>query len=272
MADGVYPLGTLMAPERALARELKVSRDTVRRALKALRHEGWIESRQGSGWRVVKVQRIHSSGTRGTRPVQAVTLRSFINDAFEEAPVVTLDVYTLTSESLDAHIRLQADRIRDQEIAPERISLRMLLPSKELELPYPRAKDDPGDLRLRHRLHDITKRHSTLLKRALRDLRNDGLVPTVEVEIRHVPLVPTFKLYLLNGKEVLHGPYAVIERTIELDDESEIVALDVLGIGATLTHYEKDDDPNSPGTAFVGSMQSWFDSIWDRLAHAEEWP
>lgn len=117
MAAGVYPLGTLLPPQRFLAEELGVSRDTVQRVLKALRNEKWIETRQGSGSRVVKAQRIHSSGTRNARPAQAVTLRSFIDEAFE-ASEVTLDVYTLTSESLDAHVRMQAERIRDREISP----------------------------------------------------------------------------------------------------------------------------------------------------------
>ena len=265
MAVGVYPLGTLLPPQRFLADEFGVSRDTVQRVLKALRNEKWIETRQGSGSRVVKAQRIHSSGTRVVRPAQAVSLRSFINEAFE-APEVTLDVYTLTSESLDAHIRMQAERIRDREISPERIALRMLLPSRELRLPYPRTKGAPDDPRLQDRLQGITARHSASLRGALRNLRTDALVPSVDIEIRRVPLAPTFKLYLLNGSEALHGPYEVIERTIELDDGSEIEALDVLGLGATLTHYEKDDDANSTATVFVGGMQSWFDSIWNTLA------
>ncbi|MFF5002094.1 GntR family transcriptional regulator [Streptomyces phaeochromogenes] len=271
MADGVYPLGTLLPPQRVLAKEFGVSRDTVQRVLRELSNEGWIETRQGSGSRVMKVQRIHSLGSRTIRPAQAVTLRSFINDAFE-APEVTLDVYTLTSESLDAHIRMQAERIRDHEISPQRIALRMLLPSEELKLPYPTTKGASDDPRLQDRLHEITQRHSASLKGALRVLRTDRLVPTVDIEIRRVPIAPTFKLYLLNGSEALHGPYEVIERTIELDDGEEVVALDVLGLGATLTHYEKDDDPNATGTVFVGGMQSWFDSIWTRLAQREDRP
>ncbi|WP_405907893.1 GntR family transcriptional regulator [Streptomyces sp. NBC_00828] len=265
MAAGVYPLGTLLPPQRFLADELGVSRDTVQRVLAALRNEKWIETRQGSGSRVVKAQRIHSSGTRNARPAQAVTLRSFIDEAFE-APQVTLDVYTLTSESLDAHVRMQAERIRDREISPERIALRMLLPSTDLRLPYPSTKGAPDDRRLQDRLHGITQRHSASLRSALRDLRADGLVPFVDVEIRHVPLAPSFKLYLLNGSEALHGPYEVIERTIELDNGEEVQALDVLGLGATLTHYEKTEDPDYTGSVFVSSMQSWFDSIWGALA------
>lgn len=66
--------------------------------------------------------------------------------------------------------------------------------------------------------------------------------------------------------EALHGFYEVIERPIELSTGEEVAALDVLGLGATLTHHVKDGDPQSPGTVFVDSAQAWFDSVWQRLA------
>lgn len=266
MADGItYPLGSLLPPQRELAREFGVSRDTVQRVLRELGNEGWIESRQGSGSRVVKRQRIQSATAKATRSRQAITLGPLISEAFER-PEVTLDVSTLTSESLDAHIRLQAERIRAGFIAPRRIALRMLLPAESLSLPYPRVKDDENDPRLRDRLHFITKRHTDSLKEVLRNLRAEKLVDAVDLEIRHVRLTPTFKLYLLNGAEVLHGLYEVIERPVVLDTLEEIVALDVLGLGATLTHHVRDSEPNSPGSVFVDSMRSWFDSVWHHLA------
>ena len=141
----------------------------------------------------------------------------------------------------------------------------MLLPSEELELPYPRAIADPGSPRLRDRLRGITQRHTESLLGVLNELATEGLVPSVSVQIRLAPLIPTFNLYLLNGVEVLHGPYEVIERTI-LDGGEVIQALDVLGLGATLTHFVKDGRPQSQSSAFVDSWQSWFDSVWDRLA------
>ncbi len=107
--------------------------------LRELANEGWIESRRGSGSRVKKVQRIQSSTAKATRLRGQVTLAPFISEAFER-PEVTLDVYTLTSESLDAHIRLQSERIRGGFISPQRITLRMLLPDPSLPLPYPRVK------------------------------------------------------------------------------------------------------------------------------------
>lgn len=46
---GEIPLGTVLPPERALAKALAVSRSTVVAAYDRLKVEGWIESRQGSG-------------------------------------------------------------------------------------------------------------------------------------------------------------------------------------------------------------------------------
>ncbi|MGW0818957.1 winged helix-turn-helix domain-containing protein [Streptomyces viridiviolaceus] len=265
MADGTYALGALLPSQRELAQEFRVSRDTVQRVIQELGNEGWIENRQGTRARVVKSQRIQSSTPKATRSRHPLTLGPLISEAFEQ-PEVTLDVYTLTSESLDAHIRVQAERIRTRVIAPQRIALRMLLPSESLPLPYPRAKHDSDNKRLRHRLHDITRRHSRSLREVLRGLETERLVPSVELEIRHTPLTPTFKLYVINGAEALHSPYEVIERPLHLDDGETIDAYDVLGVGATLTHHVKDADPSSPGSAFVESMQGWFDSVWERLS------
>ena len=265
LSDGTYEVGDRLPPQRELADHFNVSRDTVQRVLKALAGEGWIESRQGSGTRVIMIQRIQAPTAKTAQPGRAVTLGSLISEAFAQSEI-TLDVYTLTSESLDAHVRVQAERIRAGEIAPQRIALRMLLPSETLELPYPRAKDPAYNEAMRQRLLAITRLHTASLQGALGELRTEGLVPTVEVKIRHAPLTPTFKLYLFNGDEVLHGPYEVIERRISLDSGEEIEALDVLGFGATLTHYVKDEDPKSQGSVSVASMQSWFDSVWNLLA------
>ncbi|MGW5471848.1 winged helix-turn-helix domain-containing protein [Streptomyces chartreusis] len=265
MADGTYPLRSFLPSQRDLAEEFEVSRTTIQRVLRELASEGWIESRQGSGSRVVKTQRIQSSAAKATRSRRRATLGPLISEAFEE-PEVTLDVFTLTSESLDAHIRLQAERIRAGFIAPQRIALRVLLPAPTLPLPYPRVKDGPDDPHLRERLNTITERHAESLYVELRDLQVERLVQSVDVQLRRAPLTPAFKLYLLNGAEALHGPYEVIERQIELDGGEEVTALDVLGLGATLTHHVKDADPESPGTVFVDSWQAWFDSVWRLLA------
>ena len=46
---GVYPVGTLLPPERELAERLAVSRATLREAIAALRQAGLVETRRGRG-------------------------------------------------------------------------------------------------------------------------------------------------------------------------------------------------------------------------------
>ncbi|MET9515325.1 winged helix-turn-helix domain-containing protein [Streptomyces sp. NPDC002994] len=264
LTDGTYRVGDLLPVQRVLAERFGVSRDTVQRVLRELADEGWIHSRQGSGTRVVKTQRIHSPDAQSARAGK-VTLGPLIAGAFE-APVVTLDVFTLTSQSLDAHIHLQAVRVRAGEIAPQRITVRLLVPSEEVRLAYPRHITDDADPRPLQRLHAISRRHLASLGSALFDLRTEGLVPQVDVEVKHTPLTPSFKLYLLNGTAALHGLYEVVERPIALDDGEVIDALDVLGLGATLFHYVKDQEAGSQGSLFVDAARSWFDSHWNLLS------
>ncbi|MBV8202299.1 MAG: winged helix-turn-helix transcriptional regulator, partial [Acidobacteria bacterium] len=51
MVSGRLPAGARLPAERPLAKALAVSRTTVVGAYDALREEGWIESRRGSGTR-----------------------------------------------------------------------------------------------------------------------------------------------------------------------------------------------------------------------------
>ncbi|MEU9883767.1 winged helix-turn-helix domain-containing protein [Streptomyces phaeochromogenes] len=265
MITGLYPVGSLLPPQRALAQEFMVSRDTIQRALGSLATEGWIESRQGSGSRVINTQPTRPAVLRSTTP-RPVTLGPIINKAFSR-PEVSLDVFTLTGESLDVYIRLQAEKIRmNPHGAPQRIAVRILMPSEAAALPYPRSKDDPSDPRPAERVRAITRRSTSSLRHTLESLRAEKLVPEVYLEFRHISVVPTFKLYLLNGSEALFGPYEVAERLIVLDDGEELTTVDVLGLGAALMHYEQDADPESPGSFFVDSMQAYFDSVWSLLS------
>jgi len=94
-----------------------------------------------------------------------------ISEAFERTGA-TLDVHTLTSESLDAHIRLQMERVRAGFIRPRRIALRVLPPSESLVLPCPWNKDDRTDDRPQKRLGAIGRRHRESLRTMLRELLN----------------------------------------------------------------------------------------------------
>jgi DNA-binding transcriptional regulator YhcF (GntR family) len=272
ISDGEYRPGYNLPPQRALAEEFEVSRDTIQRVLEELKTEGWIESRRGSGSKVRVTLPIHVT-TQQKVPPGRIALGPFVDRVFAQ-PVVELDVFTFTSESLDTHMRLQAEKIRNGQIAaPKRIALRILLPSDATELPYPRAraaKKSAADVTeldriLQARTREIIRRHTSSLRNALRNLKTDGLVPEVEVLVREVPLVPTHKLYLRRGVEGLIGPYKIVERRILMDDDTEIDAWDVLGLGSTLIRLVHDEgDPSAVGSVFMQSWQEWFDSCWHR--------
>lgn len=53
LKDGHYPVGGRVPTEAELAAQFEVSRVTIRRALDMLIQDGYVESRQGSGYRVI---------------------------------------------------------------------------------------------------------------------------------------------------------------------------------------------------------------------------
>ncbi|MGI5251427.1 GntR family transcriptional regulator [Actinacidiphila glaucinigra] len=263
IADGKYPVGQRIPTQVVLGERFQVSRDTVQHALSKLEDEGLIEAKQGSGTVVVK--RPDGQVRAGVEDGPGmVSLGPYMSMAFE-AEHVTLDLFSLTAESMDDHLRSQALRVRDGLIRPRSITVRLLLPSVDVDLALPRTKGDPTDDRPKERLRELTQRHAAQLKKALMDLRSLRLVSEVSVKIKTVPLTPLGKLYLLNKREALHGFYQLVERPIELDGE-EIAIYDVLGVGATLFRYQADDDPASRASIFVSKAQQWFDSLWEYLA------
>ncbi|MCX5200360.1 GntR family transcriptional regulator [Streptomyces sp. NBC_00237] len=263
MSDGTYTTGSLLPTQRELAERFEVSKDTIRRVMKELASEGWIEARQGSGTRVIKVQRIHTDEEAGPG-----LLRTVVREAFG-AEDVTLDVFSLTAETLSGHLTEQVQRVREGEIAPRSITVRLLLPDEQMTMPYPSPKDGSGDDRLAVRMHELSSLHSQLIKTNLEGLRRERLVPEMSWEIRRVRLTPHSKLYLFNGTIALQGYYKIVERRIELADGEELDTIDVLGLRAVLFRYVKDGNPNSQGSVFFTDSQEWFDSVWDLLASPE---
>ncbi len=73
---GEIPLGTVLPPERTLARSLSVSRATVVAAYDRLKSDGWLQSRQGSGTWV----RRPDDDARGGEIDAVATGRLFLSD------------------------------------------------------------------------------------------------------------------------------------------------------------------------------------------------
>ncbi|MEV8569453.1 winged helix-turn-helix domain-containing protein [Streptomyces sp. NPDC051322] len=257
IADGVYRPGRQLPSQRELQAKYAVSRETVGRALDVLRDEGLISSSRG---RPATVTAAGPAAPAVAQPAQ-VTLQPRLKEAFQ-AQEVTMDVLSLTSETMAQHLGAQVARINDGEIQPRSIALRLMLPDiTGIRLAFPRGVDDPEDDRPRKRHRDMVINHAKSLRHSLLKLRHQGLVPEVSVQIRTVPFTPPLKLYLLNKDQLLEGYYTLEQWTPEPIDGVEVTILDSLGMGATLFPYTKPEQALK-----VEAAQKFFDSYWDQLS------
>lgn len=84
---GVYPVGSLLPPERELAERMTVSRATLREAIAAMREQGLVETRRGrGGGTVVTLKPTSPSARRAARSTP--TQRADWLDALEFRRVV----------------------------------------------------------------------------------------------------------------------------------------------------------------------------------------
>lgn len=260
ISDGTFPPGALLPPQRELTAELGVSRDTVQRALRQLADEGYVQSRQGSGTRVV---RLPQGDERLVRPSRVgATLRALVQKAFESR-AVTIDAFSLTGETLNPHLLVSFERIRAGEIRPESISVRLLQARVGSDLRLLTAVGEPEDRRALGRLRQVAAMTMTSIRSSLHELQRDGLVPSVRFETAETSVAPMQKLYLLNTTDALTGYYEVVRRRVLLDSSDEIEVHDILGLGAPLHHHSVAGERPDPGSvAIVDSAKRWYEHAW----------
>ncbi|WP_030455313.1 GntR family transcriptional regulator [Herbidospora cretacea] len=236
-----------------LAQTFGVARQTIQQAIRELREEGLIVSRQGSGVFVRE---------KTARPVG---LRPHIEQAFKR-PEVSIDFAGFSGETLHGAVQEVLDNIRIGRLSPERISIRMLLPDtgRPWSLPI-RADNRQDEPRFRQRAEKITSRHAQAIVESVHELRDLGLVPNASAQVRISGEPPRFKMYVINGEEAFFGYYAVAEHAVVLDG-TPVEMLDLMGKDTELFHFAISDGPDSVGAQFVQQSASWFDAVWDKVA------
>jgi len=237
-----------------LAKRYGVARMTVQQAIRTLRDEGLVVSRQGSG---VFVR------SRTARPVG---LRPILERAFQQ-PHVSIDFFGFTAETLLGVIQEPLDKIRTGAgPAPDLITIRMLLPDTSHPIVLPcRVNDLADDPVFRARSRAMTQRHAQAITDGVLELRELGLVTRCSVECRHHDLVPLFKAYVVNGDESFFGLYPIVQRTITVNGEQREM-YDLMGKDATLFHHAASEDETSTDSQHVQQIQAWFDTIWTTIS------
>lgn len=242
-----------MPTQANLSDEFGVERGTIRKALDLLNQEGLLTGvTKGAPPRVAE-----QSGLG--HPTQRSAATGRLGDALAAAftaPHVTVEAFTLSGESLDAHMRLCVENIRVGTLPPPRsVTVRILLPVIAESLPLFRAVDDPQETRHRKRLAELARRYTTSIRRTVSDIQYGGLSESVSFEVRQAPITPLQKFYLLNGSEALSGYYPAVRRPIQLDEGGVLEVYDLLGFGTHLFHH-------TAGSAFVEKARDWFEYHW----------
>ncbi|MGA3538099.1 GntR family transcriptional regulator [Micromonosporaceae bacterium DT194] len=246
--------GERLPSQNDLAERYNVARETVKTALRILRDERLIVTRQGSG-AFVRAQT--------ERPVG---LRPHVEAAFERAHV-TIEFAGFSGETLHGVLTEPLDKIRAGLLTPESVAVRILLPDTREPMALPclaeTQADDPG---VRDRAERITRRHTDAIVEAVRELGDLGLVKDAVAEVRVHRGAPLFKLYILNGEEAFFGFYPVVEHTVMIKGQPTAI-YDPMGKDAILFHRAVSDDEASDASQYVDQARTWFDSMWSTIAH-----
>ncbi|MBO0517048.1 winged helix-turn-helix domain-containing protein [Streptomyces beijiangensis] len=256
--DGSLRPGARMPTQARLADEFGVERGTVRQALKILQEERLLTHvTRGAPATVADV------ATRAVRPPQStmVALATRMDAAFA-AHHVAVDALCLKSASLNLALSEPIRGIHAGRIKPARVTVRVLLPSRDIDLAFPTPVADGTDARLHRDWLDQRNAQGQVLRGNLLALRASHGID-VTVEFRALPFTPPVKLYLLNGVEALFGYYLIDRREGEFDHEP-LEMYDTQGTQSLLFPFAQGAGVRD--ATFVEQSQLWFDAIWNTIS------
>ncbi|PVE07143.1 GntR family transcriptional regulator [Streptomyces scopuliridis] len=279
--SGELAAGQPIPTQKSLVEAFGVQRGVIRRALRSLQEDGLLtEVTRGAPPRIADRSAVPrgASGAGGagvasdagadeTPQETMVALRPRITEAFR-ADHVRVDALCLTAESLSAALGEQRLRIQDRSVAPSSVTVRVLLPNRNIELAFPRSVStadthpDEGDL-VHQRWLQQRNAHGTVLSDHLVGMRSAGI--DVDVRFKALPFTPSVKLYVLNGAEALLAYYKVTVREAEIGRTS-VEMYDALGDKSPLFSFVSGETRLRRDKAFVAESQAWFDALWDTIA------
>ncbi|WP_040906816.1 winged helix-turn-helix domain-containing protein [Streptomyces griseoflavus] len=256
--SGDLRAGERLPTQAELAEEFGVERGTVRQALRVLQQDGLLSNvSKGSPPRIAEPAHAREE----PRPTM-VGLAPRLTEAFSAAHV-RVDAACLTAESLMLALSEPVRHIHEGRIRPESVDVRVLLPSREINLAFPVSVEgrDGADDPVHERWLGQRNAQARVLQHNLLTLRaTHGM--EVRVTFRALPFTPPVKLYLLNGEEALIGYYLPTRREEQWESHT-LQMYDVLGSLSVLFPFVKRDGQRD--RMFVEESQKWFDTLWETI-------
>lgn len=255
---GDLKAGDRLPTQAELADEFGVERGTVRQALRALQEDGLLSNvSKGSPPRIAE-----PPAASGEPQPTMVGLAPRLTQAFA-AQHVRIDVVCHTAETLMIALGESVRQIHEGTARPESIDVRILLPSRDIDLAFPRlVEEEQGEEDAVHqRWLAMRNAQIHVLRHNLQALRSTHGID-VHVAFRALPFTPPVKLYVLNGEEVLLGYYVLTERAEEYESQT-LEMYDALGSQSLLFSFET--RAGQRDAAFVEESQKWFDALWETI-------
>lgn len=262
--SGVLRPGQRMPTQAKLADEFGVERGAVREALRILQSEHLLTNvSKGSPATVAEPEGRARPPAGHAAPPQPtmVGLAPRIAAAFA-APHVEIDALCLTSVSLTLALGVALRQIHAGQLKPAKIDVRVLLPSRDIDLAFPAPVDASDGGRLHRRWLHQRNAQGQVLRHNLEALRTTHGVD-VRVSFRALPFTPPVKLYLLNGAEALFAYYTLTRREREIDHE-HLQLYDAEGTRSLLFAFEQGADLRD--TTFVEQSHLWFNALWETIS------
>ncbi|MGW0842168.1 GntR family transcriptional regulator [Streptomyces sp. NPDC002787] len=261
--SGELGRGERLPTQAELAEEFGVERGAVRQALRLLQEAGLLTNvSKGSPPRVAEATP-HAPRDDEPQPTM-VGLAPRLTEAFS-TPHVRIDAACLTAETLMLALGEPVRLIHEGTIRPESIDVRILLPSRKINLAFPVPVEARGEADEEDPVHkrwlDQRNAQIRVLRHNLQALRTSHKLD-VRVTFRALPFTPPVKLYLLNGEEALIAYYMLMKREEQMDD-GPLEMYDAFGTQSLLFSFEKGSGARD--AAFVEQSQQWFDALWETI-------
>ncbi|MFF4311737.1 winged helix-turn-helix domain-containing protein [Streptomyces sp. NPDC001507] len=262
--SGVLRPGQRMPTQAKLADEFGVERGAVRQALRILQSEHLLTNvSKGAPATVARGQGPVWSAVGPEAPPQPtmVALTPRIEAAFA-ASHVEIDALCLTSVSLNLALGGPLRLIHAGRREPAKIDVRVLLPSRNIDLAFPTAVDASAEDAVHDRWLVQRNAQSLVLRHNLLALRATHGID-VHVTFRALPFTPPVKLYVLNGSEALFAYYTLGRHEREIDHE-HLQTYDTEGTRSMLFVFEKGAGLRDAG--FVSQSMLWFNALWETIS------
>ncbi|MFG2574743.1 winged helix-turn-helix domain-containing protein [Streptomyces sp. NPDC048481] len=264
IASGVLRPGQRMPTQARLADEFGVDRGAVRRALRILQSERLLTNVSKGSPATVAGQPGPPGPPAGPGAPPQPSMAGLpprVTAAFA-AEHVQVDALCLTAVSLTAAIGEPVRQIHAGQLKPAKIDVRVLLPSRDIDLAFPSPVDASATARLQRRWLAHRNAQGQVLRHNLLTLRSTHGID-VHVTFRALPFTPPVKLYLLNRTEALFAYYTV-RRGEQTVGQENMDMYDAEGTRSVLFAFERGAGPRD--TTFVDQSRRWFDALWDTIS------